>query len=422
MTETDTCISRYFPYRDGSLYADGVDLKTLAETYGTPTYIYSQRSILDAYQGYEKGLDGIPHLIAFAVKANGNIALLNLLARQGAGADLTSGGEMFLAEKGGIPANRMIFSGVGKSETEIRQAIDTGILMLNVESAAELRAISEIAKSMGKTAPIAIRVNPNIDPKTHPKITTGLKNNKFGVPWEQAEPLYEEAAGLSNITVRGIAAHIGSSLADTTPLLHTLERLLALYEILKGKGIAITHLDIGGGLGIRYDQESPDTPEVFAAKVKEMVGSAPLTLVTEPGRSIIGNAGILLCKVTYVKQNDEHRFAVVDAGMNDLARPAIYNAYHRIDPVILSDDKQEPVDIVGPICESSDVFGKKRLLPPCKAGDLLAIGSAGAYGFAMASYYNGRVRPAEVLVNGNEHRLIRKRETYDDLLRHQVLD
>jgi len=420
MTETFDTPSRYFAYREGRLFVEEVDLQEIAEHYQTPTYVYSQAALLDALEGYRKGLEGIPHLIAYSVKANGNLALLRLLAEQGAGADLTSGGEMQLALRGGVPAERMVFSGVGKTDKEIRDALRAGVRMLNVESEPELETISAIAEDLGQPAPISIRVNPNIDAKTHPKITTGLKEHKFGVPWDQAVALYRRAAGLSWIQILGISAHIGSSLADTTPLLQTLDRLLELRDTLQKEGIPITTLDLGGGLGIRYDQESPDTPESYAAKIKERLRSAGVMLILEPGRSIVGNSAVLLCRVTYVKRSDDHTFVVVDAGMNDLARPAIYGAFHRIVPVSLAETETESVNVVGPICESSDVFGKQRVLPRCRRGDLLAICSAGAYGFSMASHYNGRVLPAEVLISRKIHRLVRKRETVEELWRHQI--
>ncbi|MDX9752348.1 MAG: diaminopimelate decarboxylase [bacterium] len=412
--------SRYFTYRDGSLFVENADLRQIAKEYATPVYVYSTQAILDVYQGYAKGLEGISHLIAFAVKANGNLAILNLLAKQGAGADLTSGGEMYLAQQGGIPANRMVFSGVGKTEAEIRRALEAGILMFNVESEPELDAIARIAQSMGKVAPIAIRVNPEIDARTHKKITTGLRENKFGILWEQALPLYEKASKMDAVQIVGIASHIGSSLADTTPLLEALDRLLSHYTTLSDMGIRLQYIDIGGGLGINYKGENPESAEDYARKLKHHFQTTGATLILEPGRSIVGNAGLLLSQVTYIKRTPDKTFVVVDAGMNDLARPAIYEAYHAIVPVLAAGET-ETVEVVGPICESSDVFGRERVLPQCQEGDLLAVCSAGAYGFSMASYYNGRVRPAEVLVQGSQHRLVRKRETVEDLARNQMV-
>lgn len=414
--------SRFFSYRDGELFAESVRVQDLAEVYGTPTYIYSSAAILEAFNGYRKGLEGIPHIIAYAVKANGNLSILNMLAKAGAGADLTSGGELYVSLRGGIPAERMVFSGVGKTDEEIEQGLQAGILMFNIESEAELENIARIAKRLAVTAPISVRVNPNIDAKTHPKISTGLKEHKFGVAWENVIALYEQAARMENIEIRGIAAHIGSSLADISPLMQALDKILELRQTLIGKGIEIPYLDIGGGLGIQYKDESPTLPEEYAQKLYEKIRDAGVTLIVEPGRSIVGNAGILICRVQYVKRNDEHAFVVVDAGMNDLARPAIYGAFHQIVPVIAGSDAGENVHVVGPICESSDVFGRDRHLPICNTGDLLAICSAGAYGFAMASHYNGRIKPAEVMVEDTHHRLVRKRETYEDLCRHQILE
>ncbi len=412
--------SRFFQYRNEQLFAESTDLKELAETYGTPLYVYSKSEILDSFDSYEKGLNEVPHLLAFAVKANGNLAILNLFAQRNAGADLTSGGEMQLALRSGISPDRMVFSGVGKTKEEIRDALEAGILMFNVESQPELEMIEKIAQDSGKKAPIAVRVNPNIDAKTHPKITTGLREHKFGVPLEQSLLLYQQASSSPHLTIQGIAAHIGSSLSDTMPLLEALQCLLDLRQQLQDIRVDISYIDIGGGLGIKYNQESPETPEEYGKKLARVMQAAKCTLIVEPGRSIVGNAGILLCKVLYVKKSAHRTWVVVDAGMNDLARPAIYGAYHRIVPVTPSENHTETVDVVGPICESSDVFGKQVSLPPCKPGDILSVCSAGAYGFAMSSHYNGRLRPAEVMVENDQDRLIRKRETYEDLWRHQV--
>ena len=413
--------SRFFTYRDGRLYAENADLHDIAATWGTPTYVYSLQAILTALRDYQTGLDGIPHLVAFAAKANGNVAILRHLGQAGAGADLTSAGELFAAQKAGIPPERMIFSGVGKTEDEIAMALHAGILMFNIESEPELETVARLAAERGRRAPIAIRVNPNVDPKTHPKISTGLKQHKFGVPWEQARTLYKRAADIPSLEIRGIAAHIGSSLMDTAPLLQALDLLLGFRQYLQNKGLAIPYLDLGGGLGIQYEKQIPETPSEYSQKLKQRIKDSGVTLILEPGRSIVGNAGILLTKVIYVKKNDDKVFVVVDAGMNSLARPAIYGAYHHIVPVAARDGAPQTVDVVGPICESSDVFGKNRSLPPCRPGDLLAICSAGAYGYSMASNYNGQPRPAEVLVEGHHGRLIRRRETLDDLLRNQIV-
>lgn len=413
--------SRRFKYRGGRLFIEDISVDELISQYGSPLYVYSQTEILDALKSYKKGLDGIPHLIAFAVKANGSLAILNQLSKEGAGADLTSGGELYLARKAGIPANRMIYSGVGKTDAEINLALDAGVLMFNIESEPELERVAELARKSGKIAPIAIRVNPNIDAKTHPKISTGLKGHKFGVPIEQAKPLYKRAAEMDGVQVRGVAAHIGSSLMDTAPLLQALDLLLEFRAELIEKGFDIAYLDLGGGLGIQYENQAPETPNEYASKIKQRIKDSGATLILEPGRSLIGNACLLLTRVTYVKKNEDKTFVVVDVGMNSLARPAIYGAYHDIVPARVREGKLQTVDVVGPICESSDVFGKDRKLPPCKPGDILAICSAGAYGFSMSSNYNGQLRPAEVLVDEWGCCLIRQRETYDDLLRGQLL-
>ncbi len=411
--------SRFFEYRDGELYVESVPLQAIADEYGTPVYVYSTQSIIDAYTGYQKGLEGVPHIICYAVKANGNIALMQLLAQRGAGADLTSIGEMSVAKTAGIPPEKMVFSGVGKTASEIKAALELGVLMFNVESSAELDVIAAVAKEIGKTAHIAVRVNPNVDAKTHPKISTGLKEHKFGVPWEECVALYQRAADLDHIEVRGIAAHIGSSLPDAQPLLDALDKILSLRDELNEKGIDVPYVDMGGGLGIRYDDESPITTEEFASRLKNKIKDAGVTLIVEPGRSIMGNSGVLLCETQYVKRTADRTFVIINAAMNDLARPAMYGAHHNIVPV-KTGNQPETVDVVGPICESSDVFDKSILLPKCESHDLLAICSAGAYGFSMASQYNGRVRCSEVLVEGGSRRLIRKREQLEELTRLQV--
>lgn len=418
MTEFETN-ARSFEYRDGELFAESVSLKTIAKAYGTPVYVYSTKSVLDAFIGYQKGLEGVPHLICYAVKANGNVAVMKLLAERGAGADLTSAGEMYLAKTAGIPAERMVFSGVGKTAQEIQSALELGVLMFNVESSAELDVIAAVAKKLGKTAHISVRVNPNVDAKTHPKISTGLKEHKFGVPWEECLALYERAASLDSIQVRGISSHIGSSLPDAQPLLDALDKILTLHAQLKEKGIEVPYVDMGGGLGIRYSEETPLSTQEFASRLKERIKNAGVTLIIEPGRSIMGNAAVLLCETQYVKRTADRTFVVIDAAMNDLARPAMYGAHHNVVPVSTG-QPIETVDVVGPICESSDVFGKGLSLPKCDSGDLLAICSAGAYGFSMASQYNGRVRCAEVLVDGDQHKLVRRREELDELTRLQV--
>ncbi len=421
MTEYSTK-SRYFEYRKGELFVENVPMRKIHMQYGTPTYVYSKAAILDAFEEYQRGLEGVPHLVAFAVKANGNVNILKMLAQRGAGADLTSGGELYLSLRAGIPGSRIVFSGVGKTDREISEALAAGILMFNIESEPELDNIAKLAGEEGLVAPISIRVNPNIDAKTHPKISTGLKEHKFGVAVERAMDLYRKAATIDSLEIAGISAHIGSSLMDEGPLLHALEKILEIKKQLEQEDISIKYLDIGGGLGIQYEYKAPTRPEDYAHQLKEKIKDKGVTLILEPGRSLVGNAAMLLCRVQYVKRSDDRTFLVVDAGMNGLARPAIYDAYHAIIPVQHRDGQMEQADIVGPVCESSDVFGKQRSLPASETGDLLAICSAGAYGFAMASHYNGRIKPAEVMVDGDTMAVIRERETYDDLCRNQVLD
>lgn len=405
-----------FRYREGVLACEDVPLSELAERYGTPLYVYSERSIRERFQALDAAYANVPHLICYAMKANDNLAITRMLGELGAGADVVSGGELFRARQAGIPANRIIFAGVGKTGREIEQAIDEDILLFNVESPAELVAIGEIAAAKRRIARISVRVNPNVDPQTHPYISTGLKKNKFGVPTEQVVSLYRQALDHPYLEPVGIQMHIGSQLVHVQPIVDAVSRVIELVQELGSTGIAMRYFDIGGGLGIRYQDEQPEGPADLAERVLPMVAALGVTLLCEPGRFIVGSSGALLTKVLYRKDNGVKSFAIVDAGMNDLIRPSLYDAHHEIWPV-RPRTGEEVVDVVGPICESGDFLAHDRALPPVAAGDLLAVLSAGAYGFAMASTYNARPRPAEVLVAGQTARLVRRRESYVDLIR-----
>ncbi len=406
----------HFHYRDGVLHAEDVDLRGLAERFGTPCYVYSRATIERHWHAFDRAFGAQPHLVCYAVKANSNLAVLNILARLGSGFDIVSRGELErVLRAGGRPEN-IVFSGVGKQEPEIRRALEVGIRCFNVESSAELERIDRIADAVGRTAPISLRVNPDVDANTHPYISTGLKQNKFGVDIDSAVELYARAAELEHIRVLGIDCHIGSQLTRMSPFLDALERVLALVDQLGAHGTAVQHLDIGGGLGIRYRDETPPEPGEYAAAIVERLGGRDLELLMEPGRAIVGNAGILLTRVEYVKPTPEKQFAIVDAAMNDLLRPALYDAWQEIVPVQEhSAQPRRDYDIVGPVCETGDFLGKDRSLA-LAAGDLLAVRSAGAYGFAMSSNYNSRPRVAEVMVDGAEAHMVRARESIEQLM------
>ncbi len=405
-----------FRYREGVLACEGVPLNELAQVHGTPLYVYSERSIRERFKALDAAYADVPHLICYAMKANDNLAIVRMLGQLGAGVDVVSGGELFRARRAGIPASRIIFAGVGKTRGEIAQAIEEDILLFNVESPAELVAIGEVASEKRRVARVSVRVNPNVDPQTHPYISTGLKKNKFGVPTEQVVDVYRQALDHPYLEPVGIQMHIGSQLVRVQPIVDAVSRVIELVQELRVVGIPIRYFDIGGGLGIRYRDEQPEGPADLACRVLPLIGSLGVTLLCEPGRFIVGSSGILLTKVLYRKDNGAKRFVVVDAGMNDLIRPSLYDAHHEIWPV-QQKCGEEVVDVVGPICESGDFLAHDRVLPPVAAGDLLAVLSAGAYGFAMASNYNARPKPAEVLVAGNAARLVRRRETYEDLIR-----
>ncbi len=406
-----------FLYKNSELYAEGVPVRKIAEKVGTPLYIYSHKTLLRHLSAYKKAFNVYPHILCFAVKSNPNPALLRLLAKKGSGADVISGGELFISLKAGVPAKKIVYAGVGKTEEEIIFALKSGILMFNVESAEELVAIDRTAGKLGVRAPIALRVNPNINAFTHSYISTGLKKHKFGIPIENALENYRLANNLSNIKVLGIHKHIGSQITNISPFVDSLKKVLVLAQKLRAQGIKIKYLDIGGGLGIPYDNEKPPHPEDLAKKIIPLLRKYPFTLILEPGRSITGNAGILVTKTLYIKKQHKKEFVIVDAGMNDLLRPSLYNAFHRIQHVTKNRRTKASFDIVGPICESGDFFAKDREINRPSQGDLLSIMSAGAYGFSMSSHYNSRPRIAEVLVKGKEFFVIRKREQYKDLIK-----
>ncbi|HBH80789.1 MAG TPA: diaminopimelate decarboxylase [Nitrospira sp.] len=412
-----------FEYQQGELYCEQVPISRIAKELGTPCYIYSHETLIRHFHAYDSAFKDIPHVIAFAMKANSNLAILRLMAREGSGVDIVSGGELFRAMKAGVPASKIVFAGVGKSPDEIRDALKANILMFNVESAAEIRAINDVAASVGMKARIALRINPDVDPKTHPYISTGMKKSKFGIAADRALEEYKTASSMTHIDVVGVHAHIGSQLTDVTPFVDSLKKVVALIDTLKTHGINIRYLNIGGGLGITYSDEKPPLPQDLAHAISPLVKGLGLTLVMEPGRVIVGNAGILVTKALYEKAGETKHFVIVDAAMNDLIRPSLYGAYHEIRPVneAAVHRPKQMVDIVGPVCESGDFLAKERSLPNIQPDDLLAVMSAGAYGFVMASNYNSRPRVSEVLVKGGEFHIIRERETYDDLIKGETI-
>jgi len=405
----------HFNYQHGDLYAEDLSVAALANQYGTPAYIYSRATLERHYRAYTQACAGHPHLICYAVKANSNIGLLNVLARLGSGFDIVSVGELErVLRAGGDPA-KVVFSGVGKRDDEILRALEVGIHCFNVESSFELDQINRLAGQQGQIAPISLRVNPDVDAGTHPYISTGLKENKFGIAFQQALDLYRKAASLPNLKVKGIDCHIGSQLTTLAPFLDALDRVLSLVDQLKSEGIVLEHLDLGGGLGVTYNQEKPPHPMEYAQAIVERLGSRQLTLMFEPGRSIAANAGILVTQVLSLKENEGKSFAIIDAAMNDLIRPALYQAWQAIIPVTPRDGELKEYDVVGPVCETGDFLGKQRLLN-IKPGDLLAVRSSGAYGFTMSSNYNSRNRAVELMVDGEQVHVIRRRETIEDQL------
>ena len=407
-----------FAYRHSELSCERVSLRALAAATGTPAYVYSKAALLEGYRAYDRAFAEVPHIVCYSVKANSNLAVLGVLGKAGAGADIVSGGELFRALRAGIPTDRIIFSGVGKTTDEMRAALEVGILLFNVESLSELRALDAVARELGVKAPVALRVNPDVNPQTHAYIATGLRTSKFGIPYDQALEAYEEAAGLKGVEVVGADMHIGSQLTKAAPFADAVARIASLVKTLRERAIEIRLVDVGGGLGIRYRAETPPTHQEYATVLLPALRELGVTVLLEPGRSIVGNAGLLLTRVLYRKDTGEKKFVIIDAAMNDLIRPPLYDAYHEIRPVNEArlGDPVETVDVVGPVCESGDFVAKDRELAQAQEGDLLAIMSAGAYGFAMSSNYNTRPRAVEVLVDGDSYTIVRRRETYEDLV------
>lgn len=411
-------MTNHFAYQSQQLHCEQAPLEDLAQRFGTPLYVYSAAMIADRYRAYHHALHALPHTICYAVKANANLSILRLLANLGAGFDIVSGGELFrVLRAGGDPA-RIVFSGVGKTPDEMRFALDQGILSFNCESLPELELLSRVAREQGQSPRVALRVNPDVDASTHPYISTGLTEHKFGIAITEVEVIYERARALGNLNLEGVSCHIGSQLLDASPLLEAVDKMLALVQRLRQRGFPITHFDFGGGLGVAY-RESDTTPSIadYAAALTAKLAGHQLHLVLEPGRSIVAEAGVLLTRVLYSKRNGSKNFIIVDAAMNDLIRPSLYQAYHPILPVHPSVGPLEPADVVGPVCETGDFFARQRTLPPLASGDLLAIGTAGAYGFVLSSQYNARPRAAELLVDGGQATIIRQRETLEDLVR-----
>jgi diaminopimelate decarboxylase len=403
------------------LYCEKVPVAKIAKAVGTPFYLYSHHTLASHFAAVDGAFAAVPHITAYAVKANSNLAILRLFAGLGGGADIVSGGELYRALKAGVPRDKIVFAGVGKSREEIGEALRAKILLFNVESAQELRAIDEVARKHKTRARISLRVNPHIDPKTHPYISTGLKRSKFGIDIDTALEHYKLAATLKGVEVVGVHHHIGSQLTEVQPFVEAMARVLELVDRLNDHGIPIRYLDMGGGLGIPYQNEEPPSPREMADAVLPLLRGRNVTLILEPGRVLVGNAGILVTKVLYTKEGEAKNFVVVDAGMSDLIRPSLYEAYHEIRPVVRTSRPPRVVDVVGPICESGDFLAQDRELPSCEPGDLLAVMSAGAYGFAMASRYNSRPFIPEVLVKGNRFVVIRTRETYRDLVRGETI-
>ncbi|MBF6568000.1 MAG: diaminopimelate decarboxylase [Candidatus Binataceae bacterium] len=407
----------YFEYRERELFAEEVAVRDIAERFGTPVYIYSARTLRRHFRAMRDAFAGTDHLICYAMKALSNLSILHLFAAMGSGFDIVSGGELMRCLKAGADPRTIVFSGVGKTDEEIVTALRAGILMLNVESRPELRRISELATRLDLRAPVSLRVNPDLDPHTHPHISTGHRTSKFGIPLSQVFEYYAEARGLSGLELVGLSTHIGSQITETEPFTEAAGKIATIVKQLKADGIGLKYLDMGGGLGIPY-QEEPPSPQQYAAALLQPIRQLGLRIIIEPGRVLVGNAGILVTRVLYSKETDVKRFTVIDGAMNDLLRPVLYEAWHSILPVDAREERP-PItsDIVGPVCESGDFFAQEREMPEPRAGDLLAVMSAGAYGFAMASNYNSRPRAAELLVDGRQVHVIRSRETFEDLIR-----
>jgi len=416
----------HFEYRAGEMFAEGVPVKRIAKEVGTPAYVYSRATLKRHFRVFDQAFSKVPHIVCFSVKANSNIALLREFAKEGSGFDIVSAGELFRALKAGADPKKIVFSGVGKKKQEIEYALDSGILMFNVESEHEMVALNEIAGGVRKKAPISLRINPDVDPKTHPYISTGMKKAKFGVDITRSLDSYKKAVSLPNLEVVGVDCHIGSQLTSVSPFVDALARVReyldrVLFGSLKKEGARIRYLDLGGGLGISYKDEMPPHPEEYANAIIRGLEGLDVTLILEPGRVIVGNAGILVTEVQYIKETDEKKFVIVDGGMNDLIRPALYGSYQAIQPVMEGKSEKIVADVVGPICESGDFFAKDREISRPQRGDLLAVMSAGAYGFTMASNYNSHPKPPEVLVDGDHYYVIRARESLDDLIRGETI-
>ncbi|MBI2177298.1 MAG: diaminopimelate decarboxylase [Candidatus Tectomicrobia bacterium] len=408
----------YFEYKDGELHAEGVSLSRLAREVGTPFYVYSHKTLVRHFRVFDEAFASVPHLVCFAMKSNSNIAILRLFAGMGGGLDIVSGGELFRGVKAGVPPERIVFAGVGKSDEEIACALEAGVLMFNVESEEELANIEAVAARLGRAARVAVRVNPDVDPATHPYISTGMKKSKFGIDIAKARAQYRLAAGMPHLDACGVHCHIGSQITQSGPFVEAVGKVAALVRALRADGHGIRYLNLGGGLGITYRDEAPPLPGDYAGAILPGVRDLGCTLLFEPGRVIVGNAGVLVTRVLYAKNKEEKRFVIIDAGMNDLIRPALYESYQEALPVeeAAAQRPRHKSDLVGPVCESGDYLAKDRQLPEYRRGDLIAIMSAGAYGFAMSSNYNSRPRPPEVLVRGGEYHVIRRRESYDDLI------
>lgn len=410
----------HFHYNNGVLHCEEVAVPAIAEAVGTPFYLYSAATLTQHFQAFDGAFSDVRHQTCFAVKSCSNLAILRLFASLGGGADIVSGGELYRALHAGVDPKKIVYSGVGKSREEIRAALTAGILMLNVESVQELGAIQAVAAELKVQAPVSFRVNPDVDPKTHAYISTGLAKNKFGIPIEEAVQVYLTAREMPNITVIGVSCHIGSQLTEVSPFVESLRKVKRFIGRLAEKGIIISILDLGGGLGIRYNQETPPHPMEYAAAIKKEMAGLNCTLILEPGRVLVGNAGILVTKVLYTKAGTK-KFIIVDAGMNDLARPSLYGAHHSMLLANREESATEEADVVGPICETGDFLAKEKQVPPARSGDLVAVMSAGAYGFSMSSNYNSRPRVAEVLAHGKEFHVIRARETYEHLVQGETI-
>lgn len=411
----------YFEYRNGELFAEGVPIRRIAREAGTPVYIYSLATLRRHFRVFDQAFARLSHLVCFSMKSNSNLAVLRTFAKEGSGFDIVSGGELFRALKAGADPKKIVFSGVGKKKEEIEYALNAGILMFNVESEQELIFLNDVSRGLGRKAPISLRVNPDVDPKTHPYISTGMKKSKFGIDIKRSLEVYKIALSLPHLEVIGVDCHIGSQLTTIPPFVDALSRVQVFVETLRKEGARIRYLDLGGGLGIRYRDEEPPHPEEYAGALIQGLQGLDVTLILEPGRVIVGNAGILVTEVLYLKETDEKKFVIVDGGMNDLIRPALYGSYQAVRPVVERKGEMIVADVVGPICESGDFFAKDREIPRPQPGDLLAVMSAGAYGFTMASNYNSHPKAPEILVDGENFYIIRKRESFEDLISGEII-